>query len=250
MTASAWHLNRNKAELRRERFSAQLDLLHPAEGLCQLDDASLAGANLLGVEIPSCRSADDDQLVDKHVRGIDLVVGYRQTSTWPVQVDAMWRALSFSQANHVLSAVELVVSVWTESLESRPHLTVRTALPADEVLRLADARASRFAPLAAGREPVLGPAEGPGCLLFRRQVDPLSYAEIVHPANFYRDEISGGSAAEPRIQVRHRLFPQNLEKGVVLRARVCGFFCPREDAAAIVAGAYRAFAASAPPLAT
>jgi hypothetical protein len=50
------------------------------------------------------------------------------------------------------------------------------------------------------------------------------------------------------VRVRHRLFSFPLEKGIVLRARVCGALLPREQDAQLAAECYATFAAEEPPL--
>lgn len=250
MTDAVWQLENNHARLRREPFSARLDLLRPAEGLCQVgpEPAVFADAKLLGVEILSCVSGGTQPAIERHVRGDDLVVTYPESEAWQVHVDVLWRSPSLTQPDGVLAAVELIVSVRTQLLDSRPALRARSVLAADEMLRLADASANRFRPLVPKHTSRLGPAEGPGCLLFRRSGGRMSYAEMIHPADFHRDDLSGGVPGDPPLQVRHRLFPQGLEKGVILRARLRGIFCPRQDDTRIVADAYRAFASADPPL--
>lgn len=247
MTA-AWHLDDDNAELQHGSLACRINVVRPADGL-RLDSQSLfAGANLLGVEIPPPEAGTKAPPIDKHVRGSDLILAYRPTADWPVHLDVLWRALSLSQEGLTLSAVELQVSVRTDLLDSRPELGVRSALSADRVLRLADAGASRFKPLSLDGSPVLGPANGPCCLIFRQQDADMSYVEMVHPADFCRGELIGGAGRDRQVQVRHHLFPQSLEKGVILRARVRGLFCPRDADEAIATEAYRSFAAAAPPL--
>jgi hypothetical protein len=253
MTA-AWQLDQYQARLFQEHFTATVNLLRPAEGIHDVDAAGeFADAHLLGVDVPSCDCAADsltdraNLVIGKHVRGSDLVAVFRETPQWPVRVELLWRWAASRPAG-VLAAVELIVSVATELLDSRPALTVRTALAADEVLRLADAGGSRFLPLVPQHGLSLGPGAGPGCLLFRRQGGQTSYAEMIHPADFHRDQLTGGAAADAKVEFRHKLFPQGLEKGVILRAWLRGLFCCRADDTAIVAKTYRDFAALDPPL--
>jgi hypothetical protein len=52
------------------------------------------------------------------------------------------------------------------------------------------------------------------------------------------------------IVVRHSLFAERLEKGVILRARLLAAFVDRERERAELAALYREFAASDPPLTT
>ncbi len=122
-------------------------------------------------------------------------------------------------------AVDLVVSMRTELLESQPRLAVHSRLPAGEVLELAD-----------------------GCWLFRFPRHEISYAEMVHPADFQGSELDYVAERDRAVEVRHRLFVEHLEKGVILRARVRGALLRRHDDAALAAAVYAAFASADPPL--
>ncbi len=93
----------------------------------------------------------------------------------------------------------------------------------------------------------LSPADGPGCVLWRLPGEELSYVEMISPGDFHDDEAALDAAAHGS-RLRHRLFPQSLEKGVLLRARVRGAFLPRADDCSRAAACYAAFAVAEPPL--
>jgi hypothetical protein len=73
---------------------------------------------------------------------------------------------------------------------------------------------------------------------------------MVHPADFQHDELLRNSVQQQAAYLRHRLFPEPLEKGVILRARVRGVFVPRDGDTQIAAECFDAFAATEPPLST
>lgn len=258
MSLPVWQLEEHQARLRLDQWTARLDLSRPAEGLLDIRSASGAFGDLrlLGVEIPSCTPADGRSVIERHVRGADLVATYRESEGWPIRVDALWRAVAGPAPKRSLATVELVVSVWTYLLEVRPELAVQSVVPTAEVLRLVDADSARFELPGAdtsiglrGRPLAIEPAAGPGCLVFRLPETDLSYAEMVHPADFRHDELTHGPDSTQAARVRHRLFSEPLEKGVIFRARVRGIFCHRQDDTQIAATCYRAFAGEEPPLA-
>ena len=252
MSHSNWQLDDRFARWKSDAFSAQLDFASVVDGLHRLAGGDIAvgfaGARLLGIEIPSLASGGAVLPTEEHARASDLAVVYAPTAAWPVRVDVLWRVPVGCDERGASAAVELIVSVRTELLECRPALSVQTSLAADEVLRLADASSRQYRPLTASRRPQLSPAEGPGCLLFRRAGRPVSYAEMVHPSDFHHDELDSETDQRPAIRIRHRLFSQRLEKGVILRARIRGVFCPRDTDEATVAATYCDFAAADPPL--
>jgi len=74
-----------------------------------------------------------------------------------------------------------------------------------------------------------------------------AYVEIAHPDDAAR-KISEGRL--PFTSVRYGLFGYDLERGVVLRGRVRGFWTPRGGAMALAEDKARAFLAEPPPLRT
>jgi len=250
MISPVWQLQGHNARLHIAPLTAAIDLLRPALGLAELacEAHFLGNARVLGVELPSSAAVRTDSLLECYVRGSDLVAAYKESDNWPVRVDATWRAGSSLVSNGPLARVELVVSVRTERLDSRPELSVQTAVPTGDVLRLVDAGNARFESLGRKGPCVIDPEGGPGCLVFRLAGSDLSYAEMVHPTDFVEDRLSGMGESQPIFELRHRLFQDPLEKGVILRARVCGMLLRRDDDTRTAAQCYAAFSAAEPPL--
>jgi hypothetical protein len=246
MSCFDWQLEQHTARGCLGHLHAVLDLAEPSHGLCHVRVGSrdVPGAALLGVGLPSAATA-----IDCTIRAGDLAASYRPASL-PIQVDALWRAIVTDGDDAVMAVVELVVSVRTEQLESQPELTVRSILPCDEVLHLAAAPDVSFTTAGVGDWPLaIEPDDGVSCLLYRLPGSELSYAEMVHPADFRQDRVER-SLEEPLsfVKVTHRLFPEPLEKGVILRARVRGALLPRKDDVRLAAASFALFAAAEPPL--
>ncbi len=250
MTPSVWHLHRCIAQLQRAPLSAALDLSRPEAGLFDLRFASqsVAGAHVLGVALPPITTIDAGLLAEHYARGADLVATYRESESWPVRVEARWRAEALRYPTGPLPAIELVVSVRTPLWDSRPELSVETVFPPAELIRLADAGNGGFEPLGTRQASAIGRDGRPGCFVFRPRDVDLSYAEMVHPADFVEARLDSPTEPAVAVRLRHRLFPEPLEKGVIRRARVCGVFLRRSDDAHIAADCYARFATAEPPL--
>jgi len=254
---SVWQIEHHLAHLKLSWLEASLDLRRPSQGLSHLatdePDKLWPEARLLAVQVPSLSEANPGMLQESHRRGADLVATYQPSDTWPVGVDVMWRAWDSDVFGAAAATIEVVVSVCTQRLDSHPELSVVSLLPDTEVARLVDVETPRYEPV--GGSSHYGPAileaiQGPGCLLFRPRAAELSYAEMVFPSDFGRDELSSRREAPAWREIRHRLFPKSLEKGVILRARVRGVFVPRGDDEQLVARCYASFAAEDPLLGT
>jgi hypothetical protein len=252
MQSPGWRLVDRKAELTLGELRAVLDPARPGDGLSHVSwhGSPLPGARLLGIVLPSLSQESPESLEESCVRGPLLVNAYRASEGWPVRVDAAWRPVEPSPHASWLAAMDLVLSVRTDRLDSRPELDVESCLPAEEVWRLVDPGAERFVVCDAtsGRALELLPVGGTGCLVFRLPGDDLSYVEFVHPLDFHRDELFVGGGPDPSWRVRHRLFPGPLEKGVILRVGIRGGFCRREADLHRAAQGYTAFAGAEPPL--
>jgi hypothetical protein len=235
-------------------LAARLDLTRPADGLLDIAVGAMPwhATRLLGVVVAPLPQDAADAPTESHVRGADLVVAYEASAHRPVRVDALWRAVAPAAGDQFLAAADLIVSVRTDLLDSRPELGVQSVLPACEIVRLTarDPIAGEALPHPENAPAAFGRENGLGCLLFRPPGHDLSYAEMVHPADFQRDELHCGAPGSREVRVVHQLFSMSLEKGVILRARVRGVFVPRRDDARIAAECYAAFAAADPPLGT
>ncbi|MBN2473679.1 MAG: hypothetical protein JXB62_03650 [Pirellulales bacterium] len=250
MISLAWQLDKHVARLQSDRFGAAVDLTRPAEGIVDVgvDGRHLEDARLLAAEIPSLRAGDADSLIEHYARGAELVAAYRQSAEHPVRVDSLWRALPHT-ASDLIAAVELVVSVRTELLNSRPEMHVQSGLAANEVLRLTNTDAAGYVPIVPSTtETILQPSDGIGCVLFRPTGAEISYAEMIHPDDFQHDEVLCGGRKGRCVLLRHRLFSERLEKGVILRARLRAAFVPRNDDLRIAAACYGSFVATEAPL--
>ena len=71
---------------------------------------------------------------------------------------------------------------------------------------------------------------------------------MVHPVDFQRSTLAAVGATGTRLS--HRLLGGELEKGVILRARVLGLIVSSSTDNATLAGYYRAFEEEALPLTT
>jgi len=251
MNSSVWQLDRYGARLQLGVFTGRIDLARPDEGLVDLAFAisSFADVHLLAVRFSSLPPDDPETPDECYVRKSDLMAVYDPSDRRPIHVETRWRVTTPLALSGTLAGIELMVSVRTELLDSRSELSVHSALPAAEVLRLADPRSGRFEMLDAERPHLLDPNGGSGCLVFRFSNSDLSYAEMVHPADFREDRLRGEGESARITRLSHRLFPSPLEKGVILVARVQGILLRRSNDTRAAAEHYSAFAEAEPPLA-
>ncbi len=250
-----WRLDGHIARFQVPQLQATVDVLRPAAGL-QISFSQWRETpewSLLRVSLPDREQDNATAGVDFFVRGGDLVATYEETPEHPLRAQIYWRALPIAElatpaVEVPVAAFELIVSVQTHLLDKDPALSVESRLPKAAVRHLIDADAAHFeTPQAADGDIAITPNGGAGCLVARISELSLVYAEMVHPADFYRIVAEWGDYATEPSWTNH-LFPQRLEKGVILRSRLRGLFFPAETSPSAIAAAYREFAASPPPL--
>jgi len=169
----------------------------------------------------------DYNLVERHIRGRDLVDVFPKL-TARISNEAIWRA-SFHRAVDSVQ-LELVCSTQTDLLDSNPIEMIQTHIAPARVFHCEDLRAGRFGELEAVDYPgiefqALDSREH--LTLFRNDEIGLSYAEMVHPTDFVSAQhFSNDAHLRSSVSV---LFPERMEKGVIRRGRICGWFLPAEN---------------------
>lgn len=264
MQLPAWRLENHRAALELNSWRIAIDVARPEQGLSVHDIAQSSTApRVLGVAL-SDGEAGETSIAECYVRGEDLVATYT-IPRLATRVQIYWRAIGDAFADDTFSdydgeesevtAIDLQVSVQTDVLDASPRVSTRSVLACDRVMRLFSSRwsALKYTTIDHSAGVSLVPDELPTCLLFPLRGGEEVYVEMVHPADFRQCQIS--QRGEDAI-VEHCLFAEkDLEKGVIMRARVRGLLI-RPSAAdegpveAIAAEAYARFVEAPPPLTT
>ena len=244
-----WQVEGDWASLRVRGLTARLDLCHPSRGLVsiKLDDRAIAGAGLLELrDITIDRRAATPE---GFARGADLVVQYAPSANRHYSCHVCWKLIDWQQAG--AAGVEAVVSVETALLLTDAAMSVGSAVSSTEILYLAadgtrqpvwDSTADQHSATSADQ------LHQPGLLLYRLPEGIGSYAEMVHPNDFSTGQVQPPGAGQSHARSVFPLFDEQLEKGVIRRARVRGMFLPTQNDEARALECYRQFAASPTPL--
>lgn len=173
---------------------------------------------MLAPELPPVGELRPSPL-ETYIRGNDFVASFEQPGPLPAVPQLYWRVRPRSSTAAI--GIELIVSMRTDLLDSRPQMSVISEIgnsdAGDLTLRLLHVSAE------------------------------VSYFQLVHPDDFFAVE-------ERRIENKRRitttLFPERMEKGVIRRARICGWFLPAENDLSLAAELAQEFIAESPPLTT
>lgn len=249
---SPWDIRGYKAHVHTPTWQAVVDLLHPQLGLMdvQVRGVLLTQCQLLQVITPgNTGELDyDETLEEAYQRLDDLVVTYGESARRPIRPQLYWRVL---RGRQWLGGMELVVSVQTPLLDSRPATWVSTRWAHGEAWRLLDPAFELFEPLTLDPEQpaYLTPADGAGLFVVRPQSATFSLALAIFPADFARIEI-GPSADRAGHELSFELFADSLEKGVIRRSRLRCWLLPRDEDMSLACAAYHDFCRSPLPLTT
>ena len=223
--AVKWSLSPPAAQLVCGSFQANVAVDDVATGLTNL---SWQGAPCdlapLQIHSPLEASGPARYLADVYVRGGDLVATYERIAPATVAPQVYWRAAWHPK--HSAAQVQVVLSMNTDLLDSQPHSAADSVVGPAEIYHATGLIEEEFRPLdlAGGR---LNISDGDAhVFLFRLEARKLSFAQMVHPSDFVAAELS--SDASGRVRLRSFLFHERLEKGVIRRARISGWFLPAE----------------------
>ena len=193
---------------------------------------SVYGLNVLSYFGPQAGSGDLG-LAETYVRGGDFVATYQEGGQERVTPQLYWRAECVGDME--ATKLELIVSVKTDLLDSRPLSRTHSLISSDAaLLHTSSLTAPKFETL---KQPGQRQAPGSGravridasrssehLFVFRMPDLGLSLAQMVHPTDYVSAEL--GLDNEPPYSLVTTLFPERLEKGVIRRGRVCAFLMP------------------------
>jgi hypothetical protein len=227
MSASpvAWRIEENGAHLDCGRLQAFA--VSAAENLGLLvrnwDGQAVSLVAVLCSRGPQQRT-EPLHVAERFVRGTDLVECCSPVGPHRITPHIYWRA---SFADHLAAArIELVLSAQTELLDSVPTWTVESCVLRARRLYTSNLQQPQFENLSSSAKFCDTADSSEHLFVFRHEQFGFSYAQMVHPSDFV-------SANAPFDGTPHllesTLFPEHLEKGVIRRGRICGWFMPAEN---------------------
>jgi hypothetical protein len=229
-----------------------VDVLRPQLGA---GDIRFRGAPLSGWRLLAALRSESDwclPLADSYVRGADLIATYEPQGGQQVCPQIYWRFLSRSGPSRPRQGLELIVSVQTDLLHSEPGMAIASDLSDGEIWRLERDHESGFALVDSTLEAMdCTQADCLSVFVIRPFGNGFSYVQMVHPSDVHHTTISSERHAAPHgVRIVHDLFPDPLEKGVIRRGRVRGWFVDRDDDLRAAVECYRHWLDEPPPLTT
>ena len=245
MSNTAWTIDGTTARLTHTRLDGRLQLSKSSAGLTDvsIEGSPLPHTVLLRVDAPNLSSGSSPRPpVEIYRRQDDLVATYQEHDGQQRRLQVYWRAVEVIPTLPAATMLELVVSVQTDLLDSHPAMHASSQFPESELLQFADSgdrEPSRVNDLHDGRG---------GFHLVRPRGSDVSFMQAAHPTDFAGVETATAKDDRPYVEVRYPLFAEQLEKGVIRRARLRVALLPRAGDLALATICYREFAASEPML--
>lgn len=201
-----------------------------------------------GVGTTEVEPAPRPKLMDHFVRGNDLIASFAQTPPLTSAPEVYWRAREEQSSSAV--RLEIVLSMKTDLLNSEPHSVVNGEGRNCEFYHVSVFGSGKVRQILPGAPAFNCDRSDSTTHLFllRNHTLGLTYAEMVHPTDFAFVDAFAGPVLPPHIH--WHLFPERLEKGVIRRARICGWFMPVENDLATAVELAKRFVAEPPPLTT
>jgi hypothetical protein len=189
-------------------------------------------------------SSEALEITERYVRGLDFVASYKATGAKHITPHVYWRS-NFNESENTVR-VELVLSAQTDLLDSGASWIVGSSISNALLLHAASLKRPTFEDASAAAERFDETDAAEHLFVFRASSLGFSYAQMVHPTDFVVAEVAFNE--ERKLMLRSTLFPERLEKGVIRRGRVCGWFMPVENDLETAVRLARAFVEDPLPL--
>lgn len=243
----SWRVERFQAKLQQSDFELTVDANRLLSGMYQIryQGSALSGHRLLRLEIPDLADPIPDEVISEaYARGRDFIVSYRPTSSFRFTPQVYWRA----QSADGMRGVELMISMQTDVLDSRPVVQASSLVSSGSAWRL-EVAAESFVEVPLAAEPtVLSTESSAPLVLVRGDNESFSYLEMAYPTDPFEFWVQRD--AQAGVNLGFRLMHEHLEKGVIRRLRVAAWYVPRQNDMQLAADLYRKLLQAEPPLTT
>ncbi len=240
-----WQIQGSEAALECAPLRAAVHLDHPSHGLSGI----VWNQTQLHSHAPLQLICGADRLLESYVRGNDLVAGYESCGPQSFP-HVYWRARNRGTGGAV--GLEIVLSMRTDLLDALPQSAVDTLVGNVSFFHASALETSAFKSLRrAKRARKITAAESTTHLFVMRDEQAgVTYAEMVHPSDFASAVVFNPESAADSWHVKSHLFPERLEKGVIRRARIGGWFLPAKNDLAVAVELAKQFIDEPLPLTT
>jgi len=211
-----WTIQSTTAHLQIANLTAKIDLAFPNRGLSDvnLNSINLPLAHTLAMQLRKPPSGEPERKLTAYTRERDLIATYGKQANQENHAEIMWRYMTSPNDTQSTVGVEVVATLQTDELYQPAILTSQTALTADNI--------STYSPEGTWLNSEADAPTANAIAILCHFSNGASYLEIAHPmdAQGFTLNCSGEST-----RWEFLLLDQEIEKGVIRRARIQGWWC-------------------------
>jgi hypothetical protein len=211
-----WTIKSTTAHLQSDNLTAKINLAFPSRGLSDinLNSINLPLAHTLALQLSKPQTDESEKQLTAYTRDRDLIATYGKQTNQANHAEFMWRYMTSSNETQSSVGVEVVATLQTDELYQPARLTSQTSLTSGNISTYSSAGTWSDAPTNATTANAIAIL----CHFSNR----TSYLEIAHPMDAQGFTLDC-SAESTRWEFL--LLDQEIEKGVIRRARIQGWWC-------------------------
>ena len=211
-----WTIQSTTAHLESANLTAKIDLAFPNRGLSHvnLNSIELPLAQTLALQISETPTDEPEKHLTAYTRERDLIATYGKQANRANQAEIKWRYMTSANDTESRVGIEVVATLQTDKLYQPAKLSSQTALTADNISTCSTDGTWLASPANAATTNTIA--------VLCHFSNGASYLEIAHPmdAQGFALDCNGQST-----RWEFLLLEQELEKGVIRRARIQGWWC-------------------------
>jgi hypothetical protein len=211
-----WIIQSTTAHLQSGNLTAKIDLAFPNRGLLDvnLNSINLPLTNTLAIQISEPSTEESEKQLTAYIRESDLIATYGKQVNQENHAEIMWRHMTSTNKTQSRVGVEVVATLQTDKLYQPAILTSQTMLTCDNITTYASEGTWLDSKTSA-------PTANTIAILCHFS-NGASYLEIAHPMDAHGFTLD---CSDESTRWEFLLLDQNIEKGVIRRARIQGWWC-------------------------
>ena len=220
-----WIIESTTAHLQSGNLTAKIDLAFPNRGLLDvnLNSINLPLTQTLAVQFSEPPTEESEKKMTAYTRERDLIATYGKQVNQANHAEIMWRYMTSTNKTQSSVGVEVVATLQTGELYQPAILTSQTTLTCSNI--------STYSPEGTWLDTKTNAPTANTIAILCHFSNGASYLEIAHPMDAHGFTLN---CSDKSTRWEFLLLDQEIEKGVIRRARIQGWWCREpltEDAA-------------------
>ena len=211
-----WTIQSTTAHLQSDDLTAKINLAFPNRGLSDvnLNSINLPLAHTLALQLSKPQTDESGKQLTAYTRDHDLIATYGKQANQANHAEFMWRYMTSSNKTQSSVGVEIVATLQTDQLYQPARLTSQTSLTSGNI--------STYSSAGTWSDTDADVATANTTAILCHFNNGASYLEIAHPMDAQGFTLD---CSVESTRWKFLLLDQEIEKGVIRRARIQGWWC-------------------------